>query len=426
MSVKFKYRFPVFIKFLLTGLYIYFFFLPGIILSQETDSLKTEDREKEEVHYETEDVVISGTRNPEKIVDIPYSVFKTDKKEMKYARNVSVKDILNDVPGLFLQSRYGSHDVRISIRGYGSRSNSGIRGIRMLLDGIPETDPDGETNIDAIDYTSLEAVEVAKGNLSSLYANAPGGVINFITDLGFKNNFLKLTNEFGSYQLRQNGLKTGLIKKNYRFFLSYSYRNFNGFRNHSNEYINLVNSVFQIYPDARTTFSVLGNFASGLIKLPGALTREEYENDPYKAYATAVSSDFKRDLQKGRIAVRYNTSFGNKNENDFELTGYGKVYNLQATTNTLYTYSDKNVYGAFVKFVNKSSIFSKKNQFSTGIDYAFANGPISSYANINGKKGDDLQQQNKEALTNFGIYIQDQFISTKINPQSSLQADMII
>ncbi|MBK6536687.1 MAG: Plug domain-containing protein [Ignavibacteria bacterium] len=71
---------------------------------------------------------------------------------MKYARNVSVKDILNDVPGLFLQSRYGSHDVRISIRGYGSRSNSGIRGIRMLLDGIPETDPDGETNIDAIDY----------------------------------------------------------------------------------------------------------------------------------------------------------------------------------------------------------------------------------------------------------------------------------
>ena len=409
MSVKFKYRFPVFIKFLLTGLYIYLFFLPGIIFSQETDSLKTEDREKEEVHYETEDVVISGTRNPEKIVDIPYSVFKTDKKEMKYARNVSVKDILNDVPGLFLQSRYGSHDVRISIRGYGSRSNSGIRGIRMLLDGIPETDPDGETNIDAIDYTSLEAVEVAKGNLSSLYANAPGGVINFITDLGFKNNFLKLTNEFGSYQLRQNGLKTGLIKKNYRFFLSYSYRNFNGFRNHSNEYINLVNSVFQIYPDARTTFSVLGNFASGLIKLPGALTREEYENDPYKAYATAVSSDFKRDLQKGRIAVRYNTSFGNKNENDFELTGYGKVYNLQATTNTLYTYSDKNVYGAFVKFVNKSSIFSKKNQFSTGIDYAFANGPISSYANINGKKGDDLQQQNKEALTNFGIYIQDQF-----------------
>ena len=353
MSVKFKYRFPVFIKFLLTGLYIYLFFLPGIIFSQETDSLKTEDREKEEVQYETEDVVISGTRNPEKIVDIPYSVFKTDKKEMKYARNVSVKDILNDVPGLFLQSRYGSHDVRISIRGYGSRSNSGIIGIRMLLDGIPETDPDGETNIDAIDYTSLEAVEVAKGNLSSLYANAPGGVINFITDLGFKNTFLKLTNEFGSYQLRQNGLKTGLIKKNYRFFLSYSYRNFNGFRNHSNEYINLVNSVFQIYPDARTTFSVLGNFASGLIKLPGALTREEYENDPYKAYATAVSSDFKRDLQKGRIAVRYNTSFGNKNENDFELTGYGKVYNLQATTNTLYTYSDKNVYGAFIKFVNK-------------------------------------------------------------------------
>lgn len=409
MDLKINNMIIVFIKLQLTVIFIFIFSLPGNIFSQETDSLKTEDHEKEKVHYETEDVVISGTRNPEKIVDIPYSVFKTDKKEMKYARNVSVKDILNDVPGLFLQSRYGSHDVRISIRGYGSRSNSGIRGIRILLDGIPETDPDGETNIDAIDYTSLEAVEVAKGNLSSLYANAPGGVINFLTDLSFRNNFVKQTNEFGSYELRQNGIKTGLIKKNYKFFLSYSYRNFKGFREHSNEYINLVNSVFQIYPDSKTTFSVLGNFASGLIKLPGALTREEYDNDPFKAYATAVSSDFKRDVQKGRIAVRYNTVFGNKNENDIELTGYGKVYDLQSTTNTLYTYSEKNVFGTFLKYSNNSKLFSQKNRFSTGIDYAHAYGPVSSYTNINGNKGDDLQHQNSEGLTNFGVYIQDQF-----------------
>ncbi len=383
--------------------------IPSDSYSQEeeekTDSLKKEGKER----FETEDVVITGTRIPEKIIDIPFSVYKTDRKEMKYARNVSVKDILNDVPGIFLQSRYGSHDVRISIRGYGSRSNSGIRGIRILLDGIPETDPDGEGNIDGIDYTSLQSVEVAKGNLSSLYANAPGGVINFLCDMSFKDNVIKQTNEFGAYELRQNGIKTGLMTNNYKFFLSYNYRNFDGFREHSNEYINLVNSIFQIYPNAGTTFSVLGNFADGVIKLPGALTREEYENNPNGAYATAVSSDFKRDLSRGRMAVRYNTFFGkNRNANEIELTGYGKVYNLQYTTNTLYTYSDKNVYGAFLKYVNKAEIFNTNNQFSTGIDFAYAYGPISSYSNISGIKGDELQAQNTEKLKNFGIYIQNQ------------------
>jgi iron complex outermembrane receptor protein len=92
---------------------------------------------------------------------------------------------MNDVPGLFLQSRYGGYDVRLSIRGYGNRSNSGIRGIRILQDGIPESEADGEGSVDAIDYTSLETVEIAKGNLSSLYTNAPGGVVNFFNRYDF-------------------------------------------------------------------------------------------------------------------------------------------------------------------------------------------------------------------------------------------------
>ena len=409
-----------FLKSLLLFVVIISILLPfinsGKAISQQKDSTETgiskQDtlkKEKEKEHYETEDVVITGTRIPEKIIDIPFSVFKTDRKEMMYARNVSVKDILNDVPGIFLQSRYGSHDVRISIRGYGSRSNSGIRGIRILLDGIPETDPDGEGNIDGIDYTSLRTVEVAKGNLSSLYANAPGGVINFLSDMSFKDNFVKTTNEFGSYELRQNGLKTGLMTNNYKFFLSYNYRNFNGFREHSNEYITLVNTIFQVYPNAGTTFSVLGNFADGIIKLPGALTRSEYENNPNGAYATAVSSDFKRDLFRGRMAFRYNTFFGkNNNSNEIEITAYGKAYNLQYTTNQLYTFSDKNTYGMFLKYVNKSEILSTKNQFSTGMDFAYSYTPVSSYNNLNGIKGDELQAQNLEKLKNFGIYVQDQ------------------
>lgn len=88
------------------------------------------------IKYQTEDVVVTATRSVKKIIDIPYSVVRINNMQYKYDKKVSIGDVLNIIPGVFLQSRYGNHDVRISIRGFGSRSNSGIRGVRILLDGI--------------------------------------------------------------------------------------------------------------------------------------------------------------------------------------------------------------------------------------------------------------------------------------------------
>ncbi len=374
---------------------------------QKKDSLKTEsDSLKEEI--ETEEVVVTGTRTSKKIIDIPYSVFRVDTKEFKYGRNVSAKDVLADVPGLFLQARYGN-DVRISIRGFGNRSNSGITGIRILQDGIPESDPDGETAIDAIDFTSLGGVEVVKGNLSSLYTNAPGGVINFISDISFPQNFVKQTNEIGDFGLRQDGLKLGVRSKNYRYYVSYSYRNFKGYRPHSTEYIHLVNSFYQGYLDSKTSISVLGNFAKGFIRLPGSLTKDEFDANPYQAYFQAVASDYKRISSKGRLGVRFNHLFGKDNSNEIEITGFGAIKGLDFTTTTLYNITNKYVLGSSVRYVNKSPIFKRQNEFSTGIDYFFVNGPLSSFSNLGGNKGDDLQTLHAESLGNLGYYFQDQF-----------------
>ena len=139
----------------------------SVLLFLLTRSCFSQEREKKDtLVYEMQEVVVIGTRTFEKIIDIPYSVFRVDKKELSYGKKVSANDVLADVPGLFLQSRYGNHDLRVSIRGYGTRSNSGVRGVRILQDGVPESEPDGETVIDAVDFTSLGGVEVVKGNLS--------------------------------------------------------------------------------------------------------------------------------------------------------------------------------------------------------------------------------------------------------------------
>jgi iron complex outermembrane receptor protein len=178
-----------------------------------------EEKEKADtLEYGLEEVTIVGTRTKEKIIDIPYSVFSVEKKELMFGKKVSAKSVLADVPGLFLQSRYGTSDLRVSIRGFGNRSNTGIRGVRILQDGIPESEPDGESVLDAIDFTSLGGVEVVKGNLSSLYANAPGGVIDFKTDIYFPDQYVSTNNQLGQYGFRQNGFKVGLKNDDNRFF----------------------------------------------------------------------------------------------------------------------------------------------------------------------------------------------------------------
>ena len=379
--------------------------LTPFCFSQEKDK----DEENDTLHYEIQELTITGTRTQKKIIDIPYSVFRVDKKELSYGKKVSAKDLLQDVPGLFLQSRYGNHDIRISIRGFGTRSNSGVRGVRILQDGIPESEADGEASVDAIDFTSLGGVEVVKGNLSSLYANAPGGVINFMTDLYYPKSYVSLTNQGGDFGYRQNGLKMGLKTNSYRYFLSYYYRNIDGFRKHSSEYQHLVNSVFEGYLGTNTVLTVLGNFTRFLNKLPGSLTEEQYNTDPFQARDLAVSQDFRTDTKKGRIGLKFKTNWGKNEKNELEVTGYGGLKDLIQTDDVSYVLSTRYYLGSFLRFTNSSKLFKHNNDITAGMDYAYQTGPRTEFDNINGNKGLTVQNQYDESIGNIGFYLQNQF-----------------
>ncbi len=83
---------------------------------------------------------------------------------------------------MVVANRYNfSLDQRISIRGFGSRSNFGVRGLKILVDGVPQTLPDGQSQLTNVDFADLERAEVLRGASSSLYGNASGGVISFQT-----------------------------------------------------------------------------------------------------------------------------------------------------------------------------------------------------------------------------------------------------
>lgn len=379
---------------------------------EKADSLSRSKPQEAEVadslHYVLEEVMVTATRSDKKIIDIPYAVHRFVNTQFKFDRKVAVNDVLGTVPGLFLQSRYGNHDVRISIRGFGSRSNTGIRGVRILLDGIPESEPDGQTRIEAIDFNSIGAIEVVKGNSSSLYTNAPGGVVNFINDIYFPRSFAVNFNQFGSFQLRQNGFKAGVRTPTHTFLATYNYHNYRGYREHSEDYWHILNTVLETRPGEKTNLQLLGYFVDGLIRLPGSLSKARFKEDPFQANPRDVGRDAKRITTKGRLGVRFNADLDEAGKNSLELNSYGTLKLFDRTART-YRVITRYGIGTSARYINKTHLLGRANEFSVGGDLLYQGGPVEEYQNINGQKGDALLTLVDEVIGNAGAYFLNTF-----------------
>jgi iron complex outermembrane receptor protein len=125
-------------------------------------------------------VRVTATREgPRSPLELPYAVTLTRPDSLVALKRLGVDELLFAVPGVSLANRQNpAQDPRVSIRGFGARSAFGVRGVRVLQDGVPLTLPDGQTPVDALDLEGADRVEVVRGSASSLYGNAAGGVID--------------------------------------------------------------------------------------------------------------------------------------------------------------------------------------------------------------------------------------------------------
>ena len=116
-------------------------------------------------------------------LDLPFAVSRLELDSTRAAtRRASLTEALLFVPGVSVSHRYNpTQDPRLAIRGFGARSAFGIRGVRVLRDGIPLTAADGQTAVDFLDLESLGAVEIFRGSAGALYGNSSGGVVDFRT-----------------------------------------------------------------------------------------------------------------------------------------------------------------------------------------------------------------------------------------------------
>jgi iron complex outermembrane receptor protein len=164
--------------------------------------------------------------------------------------------------------------------------------------------------------------------------------------------------------------------------------------------------VLDVLPGDGSNLQVLGYFVDGVIYLPGSLTKEEFEEDPYQAAQREIDRGTKRQTTKGRLGLRFNTKFGENDNQELEITGYGTIKYFHRTAAD-YRIMNRYGLGNSFRYINRHTLASLDNEFSVGGDMLYQAGPIESYQNISGNKGDVLLTLTDETIGNTGFYFSD-------------------
>ncbi len=240
--------------------------------------------------------------------EAPMAVTVVDESALQDGREgVGLDEGLKGVPGVFFQNRYNfAQDLRISIRGFGARAPFGIRGIRLRVDGIPETLPDGQSQIDTIDLETMERVEVLRGPSSALYGNAAGGMLAVTTPDGRDGAPPRVSVTGGSHGLRRTAASGGGMTGAWNGHLSAWHMDYDGYRDQSRTEKMMLNGKagYQLGPGRRLE-TVFTAYDQPTGEDPGGLTRAEVREDRRQADTEAESLDAGQSVTQQRLGLIY-------------------------------------------------------------------------------------------------------------------------
>jgi iron complex outermembrane receptor protein len=348
--------------------------------------------------------VVTATRVETNSFDLPVSIDVVSKSNIQDAQlKMTLSESLIRIPGITAQSRSQfSQDPQISTRGFGSRSSFGVRGLRIYVDGIPFSMPDGIGQPGNIDLGSIKAMEVMRGPFSSLYGNSSGGVVQLLTEDAPKTP--EIGSEFmtGSYGTsRQNAKATGSVG-NVDYLINFSNFETDGYRQNSNAKKEQFTAKLKINISNSTRLTMLANWMDmdaqdplGLARTASSVSRA---TDAGASVTVSERSAFDDPTAIPSVASLANTRVSRKNQqigfnlehafnenNSINIISYvGKRDNLQylsafssTATSGLTTKADfgrasgisRDFWGTEFRYTNKGQILDRAYQLTGGINY---------------------------------------------------------
>lgn len=256
--------------------------------------------------------VVTATRTEADPLAVPASVERIDGDALRLGRaQVNISEALGTVPGLQARERQNyAQDVQISMRGFGTRATFGIRGLRLYVDGIPATQPDGQGQLSHVDLASAERIEVLRGPFSALYGNSSGGVLQVFTEEGRGAPKLRLDTAAGSDGLLRFGAKvsgnTGPNDSGVGYVVSASRFSTDGYREHSEARRLLANAKLTLRPHEDGKLTLVAN----RVVLPKAddplgLSRAQWQANPRGVDPAALRFDTRKNMDQTQAGLVY-------------------------------------------------------------------------------------------------------------------------
>jgi len=360
-------------------------------------------------------VVVSATRVPQPTLEIPASVDRIYGDEIHEGRpQVNLSESLGRIPGIVVQNRGNyAQDLQISSRGFGARSTFGVRGIRLIADGIPATMPDGQGQAATFDLGSAERIEVLRGPFSTLYGNASGGVISVVTEDGPEKPTLWGDLLAGSYGTWRAAVKFGGQWGALNGIGDLSHFETNGYRYHSAAERDQLNAKLRYGFTGDTSVTLVANqLRQPQTQDPGGLTRAQVDQNPRQVQAGAIQFDTRKTIYHEQAGATLSHRIDGTAR--LEGTFYGgqrwveQFLNIPTAVQGAITHSggvvalDRNFGGGALRYFK--DVY-QDLRFSVGAEYDLMRDQRRGYLNNNGVRG-ALKRDEANEVWSTGLYAQ--------------------
>jgi len=279
--------------------------VPGVTRAQEPDSTTSDSTAA--IRLPTLEVTVARVASP--LADVPYAISTVDVARAERGQPTdALAEILRSVPGVLAQHRYNyALDERISIRGFGARSAFGVRGVRVVLDGIPQTLPDGQGQLTDVEPGDLESVEVFRGAASALWGNAAGGVINLRSARGpVDSATMRLQAVGGGRGFHKGQLYVANPLGNAALRTSVSWTGVTGARDHSAAELRRASARYDRPLSPTADVGIVLHVADDpWLESPGALTQAEFDSSTTLADPRYVATDAGKSARQGQGGVTF-------------------------------------------------------------------------------------------------------------------------
>ena len=394
--------------------YLFLFSLPLLINAQKKTSTST---------ITLNEVILKSTKTDKSRNLLPLSLSFGDlKNKQTFYQKLSLQEYLISVPGLFTQNANNyAQDLRISLRGFGARAAFGIRGIKIIVDGIPETTPDGQGQLDNLPLAMLKSFEVLRGPSASLYGNASGGVIylNTIDSLPDNQN-IQFQYRFGDFGFKSYEINSFLKGEKTIAVIHLNRTLTNGFRFNSGFEQNIFNTKVNHILSSKSTLQLQLNYTnSPRAQDAGGITLENTETDWRQARQRNIDYDTYESVKQFKTGLKWNQEIGAF----WDLESYGFFIYRDFLGKLPFENGgiidlNRNYYGYGTRLN-----FQKSNHtFELGIENNNQKDQRNRYQNLIGNQG-DLTFSQLENFNALGLYILDELSLGEFLLRSNIRFD---